>query len=101
MKDGKVHEPSLKKLATEAADKLGIERFKPDGWTTREMQEEYFMQYHYLPELQGLADRGMLKIPVDKIGAVIGPGGKVIQKITADTGAEIEIEDVKQLIIFL
>lgn len=35
----------------------------------------------------------MIKINPDKIGAVIGPGGKVIQKITADTGAEIEIED--------
>ncbi|OHA58864.1 MAG: polyribonucleotide nucleotidyltransferase [Candidatus Vogelbacteria bacterium RIFOXYD1_FULL_44_32] len=35
----------------------------------------------------------MLTIPVGKIGAVIGPGGKMIQKISADTGAEIEIED--------
>lgn len=35
----------------------------------------------------------MIKINPEKIGAVIGPGGKVIQKITADTGAEIEIED--------
>ena len=34
-----------------------------------------------------------LKIPVNKIGAVIGPGGKVIQKLAAETGAEIEIED--------
>ncbi len=33
-----------------------------------------------------------LKIAVDKIGAVIGPGGKVIKKITEDTGAEIAIE---------
>lgn len=35
----------------------------------------------------------MIKINPEKIGAVIGPGGKIIQKITADTGAEIEIED--------
>ena len=34
-----------------------------------------------------------LKIPTDKIGAVIGPGGRNIRKIIADTGAEIEIED--------
>jgi len=33
-----------------------------------------------------------MKISVDKIGAVIGPGGKVIKKITEDTGAEIAIE---------
>ncbi|OJI08625.1 MAG: polyribonucleotide nucleotidyltransferase [Candidatus Vogelbacteria bacterium CG10_big_fil_rev_8_21_14_0_10_49_38] len=34
-----------------------------------------------------------IKIAVEKIGAVIGPGGKTIQKITADTGASIEVED--------
>ena len=34
-----------------------------------------------------------MKIPVDKIREVIGSGGKVIQKIVADTGANIDIED--------
>jgi len=34
-----------------------------------------------------------LKIPVDKIGMLIGPGGKTIKGITAETGAEINIED--------
>ena len=34
-----------------------------------------------------------MKIPVDKIREVIGSGGKVIQKIVADTGAKIDIED--------
>jgi len=33
------------------------------------------------------------KIAVDKIREVIGTGGKVIQKIVADTGAKIDIED--------
>ncbi len=33
------------------------------------------------------------KIPVDKIGEVIGPKGKVINQIQADTGAELTIED--------
>ena len=33
------------------------------------------------------------KIEVDKIREVIGPGGKVIQKIIADTGVKIDIED--------
>lgn len=35
----------------------------------------------------------MLTIPTDKIGMVIGPGGKMIQKISAECGVEIEIED--------
>ena len=34
-----------------------------------------------------------LKIHPDKIREVIGSGGKVIQKIVADTGAKIDIED--------
>ena len=33
------------------------------------------------------------KIDPEKISEVIGKGGKVIQKITADTGAKIDIED--------
>jgi polyribonucleotide nucleotidyltransferase len=33
------------------------------------------------------------KIPTDLIGAVIGPGGKNIRSIVADSGAEINIED--------
>ena len=34
-----------------------------------------------------------MKIDVDKIREVIGSGGKVIQKIVADTGAKIDIND--------
>jgi polyribonucleotide nucleotidyltransferase len=34
-----------------------------------------------------------IKIPVDQIGAVIGPKGKVINQIQDETGAEITIED--------
>ena len=34
----------------------------------------------------------MMKIDVEKIGAVIGPGGKIIKQITEDTGADIAIE---------
>ena len=35
----------------------------------------------------------MVKIPVDKIGEVIGPKGKMINQIQADTGADISVED--------
>ncbi|HSV63914.1 MAG TPA: KH domain-containing protein, partial [Chthoniobacterales bacterium] len=34
-----------------------------------------------------------IKINPDKIGALIGPGGKTIKGIVAETGAEINIED--------
>lgn len=47
------------------------------------------------PELSKYAPRfTSLKIPTDLIGAVIGPGGKMIRSIVSDSGAEsINIED--------
>jgi polyribonucleotide nucleotidyltransferase len=46
------------------------------------------------PELSPYAPRlTTIMIPVDMIGAVIGPGGKVIKHIVAESGAEINIED--------
>ncbi|MFH0990225.1 MAG: polyribonucleotide nucleotidyltransferase [bacterium] len=41
----------------------------------------------YAPRLQ------TIKIPVDMIGALIGPGGKNIRQLVKDSGAEINIED--------
>jgi len=35
----------------------------------------------------------MVKVPVEKIGEVIGPGGKVIKNIIATTGAQVDVED--------
>src|SRR5487761_1644334 len=35
-----------------------------------------------------------IKVPVDKIGEVIGPKGKMINSIQDDTGAGLPIEDV-------
>lgn len=34
-----------------------------------------------------------IRIPVDKIGAVIGPGGKTIRDIQEQTGASIDVDD--------
>ena len=34
-----------------------------------------------------------VKVPVAKIGEVIGPKGKMINQIQEDTGADISIED--------
>ena len=46
------------------------------------------------PEVSPLAPRLLqIKIDPDKIGTVIGPGGKVIKKIQEETEARIEIED--------
>ena len=40
-----------------------------------------------------------MKIPVDMIGAVIGPQGKVIKDIVKQTGAEVNIEDDGTVVI--
>jgi len=47
------------------------------------------------PELKPHAPRiEMLTIPKDMIGALIGPGGKVIQEIQRETGATIIVEEI-------
>ena len=35
----------------------------------------------------------LIKIPPDKIGTVIGPGGRIIKKIQEETSANVDIED--------
>lgn len=41
----------------------------------------------HVPRIQAI------RIPVDKIGAIIGPGGKTIREIQESTGARIDIDD--------
>jgi polyribonucleotide nucleotidyltransferase len=41
----------------------------------------------YAPKIE------QFEIPTDKIGEVIGPGGKMIKMIMAETGAEVDIDD--------
>ncbi len=46
------------------------------------------------PELKPFVPRiTVVQIPVDKIGAVIGPGGKMIRSIQDETGAKIDIDE--------
>ena len=48
---------------------------------------------HYAPRLT------TLKIPVDMIGALIGPGGKNIRNIVKESGAEINVDDDGTIVI--
>ena len=41
----------------------------------------------YAPRLESF------KLESDKIGIIIGPGGKTIRKLTSDTGAKFDIDD--------
>lgn len=48
----------------------------------------------YRKEVSAFAPKiEQLKIPVEKIGEVIGPGGRVIKSIIAETGANVDVED--------
>jgi len=53
------------------------------------------------PQLSPYAPRiTVLKIPTDKIGALIGPGGKNVRRITDTYGVQIDIEDDGSVHIF-
>ena len=41
----------------------------------------------------------MITVPKEKIGEIIGPGGKVIRQIIADTGCDINVDDDGQVTI--
>lgn len=41
----------------------------------------------YAPKIE------QVQIPVDRIGEIIGPGGKMIRNITAQSGCEIDVDD--------
>ncbi|MBM3940368.1 MAG: polyribonucleotide nucleotidyltransferase [SAR202 cluster bacterium] len=52
------------------------------------------------PELNPYAPRMLrMQIPIDKIGALIGPGGKNIRGIIEQTGCTIDVEDDGSVII--
>ncbi|KKP22492.1 MAG: Polyribonucleotide nucleotidyltransferase [candidate division TM6 bacterium GW2011_GWF2_28_16] len=40
------------------------------------------------------------KVPTDKIGAIIGPAGKMIKEIIAQTGSEIDIQDDGSVFVY-
>lgn len=41
----------------------------------------------------------MIMVPPEKIGEVIGPGGKIIRQIIADTGCDINVDDKGQVTV--
>ena len=46
------------------------------------------------PELRSFVPRiSTMKVPVDKIGAIIGPGGKMIRLLQEETNTKIDIDD--------
>ncbi len=86
--DIKVSGVSLK-IMEEALDKAKVAR----GLILKEMEKIIDKPRS---ELSDYAPRIVtLSIPLDKIGDIIGPGGKIIKGIIKETGAEIDIDDLE------
>ena len=74
-------------LMAEAVEDARINRGLILQHMTSTLSEARSEMSQYAPRIE------TVKIPVDKIGLLIGPGGKTIKGIVAETGAEINIED--------
>ncbi len=75
------------KIMTEAVYRARDARMKVLDVMNAALNQPRAQLSKYAPRIE------TLQIPVDKIGMLIGPGGKTIKGITAETGAEINIED--------
>jgi len=76
--------PKILKDAFEQAKKARIEILKVMTSAIDKPREKVSS---YAPKIK------LMKISPEKIGEVIGPGGKVIKSIIAETGAQVDIED--------
>lgn len=81
-------------------DKVGL----PRSFMEKALEQARVARIHILGEmaktltkpkqLSGLAPRVIsFKVPQDKIGAIIGPAGKIIKEIIAKTATQIDISD--------
>jgi len=75
------------KILTEAIQRAKEARTKILGIMRSALGEPRAELSKYAPRIE------TIKINPEKIGALIGPGGKTIKGIVAETGAEINIED--------
>ncbi|MEW6412846.1 MAG: polyribonucleotide nucleotidyltransferase [Candidatus Zixiibacteriota bacterium] len=74
-------------IMRQALDKARIARLKIIEHMTTTLPTHRAQLSDYAPRII------TIKIPVSKIGEVIGPGGKMIRAIIEETGAKIDIED--------
>ena len=75
------------KIMTEAIQRAKEARSKILGFMASALEKPRAELSKYAPRIE------TIKINPEKIGALIGPGGKTIKGIVAETGAEINIED--------
>ncbi|HQV33360.1 MAG TPA: polyribonucleotide nucleotidyltransferase, partial [Calditrichia bacterium] len=80
-------------IMTEALERANKARHHILGLMEETIERPRAEMSPYAPKIMSMM------IPVDKIGAVIGPGGKTIRGIIEATGAKIDIDDSGTVII--
>jgi polyribonucleotide nucleotidyltransferase len=81
-------------LMTEAIEKARVARLFILGEMAKTLAEPRKEISKYAPRIE------TIKINPEKIGAIIGPGGKNIKKLVEESGCEIDIEDDGTVNIF-
>jgi polyribonucleotide nucleotidyltransferase len=81
-------------IMTEAVEKARVARMQILGEMAKTLAEPRTEISKYAPRIT------TLKINPEKIGALIGPGGKNIKKLVEESGCEIDIEDDGTVNIF-
>jgi polyribonucleotide nucleotidyltransferase len=81
-------------LMTEAVEKARVARLFILGEMAKTLTEPRKEISKYAPRIE------TIKINPEKIGAIIGPGGKNIKKLVEESGCEIDIEDDGTVNIF-
>ena len=79
---------------TEAVEKARVARLFILGEMAKTLAEPRKEISKYAPRIE------TIKINPEKIGAIIGPGGKNIKKLVEESGCEIDIEDDGTVNIF-
>ena len=91
--DLKIHGLTLD-LTRQAFAQAKVARFQILDIMARTLAEPRSELSKYAPRME------TMRIPPDKIGMLIGPGGKTIKKITEETGCKIDIEDDGSVFVF-
>ncbi len=81
-------------IMTEAVEKARVARMSILGEMAKTLAEPRKEISPYAPRIE------TIKINPEKIGAIIGPGGKNIKKLVEESGCEIDIEDDGTVNIF-
>ena len=80
-------------ILSDALDKAKIARLSIMKIMNEVIAQPRAQLSQYAPKIK------TLNIPVDKIGDLIGPGGRIIKKIIKDSGCEVDVDDDGRVVV--